>query len=111
MGHNFSLKFSKKSMSEPKIVNTGGRNNRPKFRGRNRGRGKTTWHPVTHLGHLVQNESIKELGVIYRFSLCIKEYQLVDRLLEEKEGKLREDVMKIMPVQKQTTAGQRTRFK
>ena len=38
----------------------------------------------------------------------IKEYQIVDHLLGPA---LRDEVMKIMPVQKQTTAGQRTRFK
>lgn len=62
----------------------------------------------------MQSGEVKDLEVIYRFSLCIKEYQIVDKLIPggpEGEGKLKEDVMKIMPVQKQTTAGQRTRFK
>merc|ERR1719498_436107 len=98
-------------MNDQKSVNTVSRSNKSKFRGRSRSRGKSSWHPVTQLGHLVQDGNIKELGIIYRFSLCIKEYQIVDHLITEKEGKLKEDVMKIMPVQKQTTAGQRTRFK
>jgi small subunit ribosomal protein S2e len=38
----------------------------------------------------------------------IKEYQIVDKFLE---SALKDEVMKIMPVQKQTKAGQRTRFK
>ena len=44
---------------------------------------------------------------IYLFSLPVKEYQIVDYFLP----KLKDEVMKIMPVQKQTRAGQRTRFK
>jgi small subunit ribosomal protein S2e len=42
------------------------------------------------------------------FSLPIKEYQIVDWFLGTK---IKDEVMKIMPVQKQTRAGQRTRFK
>lgn len=44
---------------------------------------------------------------IYLFSLPVKEYQIVDFFLPG----LKDEVMKIMPVQKQTRAGQRTRFK
>ncbi len=50
---------------------------------------------------------IKSIEEIYLFSLPIKEYQIVDHFLP----KLKDEVMKIMPVQKQTRAGQRTRFK
>ncbi len=38
----------------------------------------------------------------------VKEYQIVEFFLGPK---LKDEVMKIMPVQKQTRAGQRTRFK
>jgi len=51
---------------------------------------------------------IKSIEEIYLFSLAIKEYQIVDHFFGER---LKDEVMKIMPVQKQTTAGQRTRFK
>jgi small subunit ribosomal protein S2e len=47
------------------------------------------------------------LEEIYLFSLPIKEHQIVDEFLPD----LKDEVMKISPVQKQTRAGQRTRFK
>jgi len=63
---------------------------------------------VTKLGRLVKNHHIKQLEEIYLYSLPIKEYQIIDMFLGQK---LKDEVMKIMPVQKQTRAGQRTRFK
>lgn len=63
--------------------------------------------PVTKLGRLVKDGKIKSMEEIYLFSLPVKEYQIVDFFLP----KLKDEVMKIMPVQKQTQAGQRTRFK
>jgi len=65
--------------------------------------------PITKLGRLVKEGFIKRLEEVYLFSLPIKEYQIIDFFLGE--GKLKDEVMKIMPVQKQTQAGQRTRFK
>ena len=66
------------------------------------------WTPLTKLGRLVKDGKIKSLEQIYLFSLPIKEYQIIDFFLGPK---LKEEVMKVMPVQKQTSAGQRTRFK
>jgi len=62
---------------------------------------------VTKLGRLVKDNQIKSLEEIYLFSLPVKEYQIIDRFLPT----VKDEVMKIMPVQKQTAAGQRTRFK
>ncbi|KAF7727308.1 40S ribosomal protein [Apophysomyces ossiformis] len=84
----------------------GGRGRGRGARGR-RGEEKNEWVPMTKLGRLVKAGKIKSIEEIYLFSLPIKEYQIVDYFLP----KLKDEVMKIMPVQKQTRAGQRTRFK
>jgi small subunit ribosomal protein S2e len=57
---------------------------------------------------VVKDGKIKSLEQIYLFSLPIKEHQIVEFFLG---SALKDEVMKIMPVQKQTRAGQRTRFK
>jgi small subunit ribosomal protein S2e len=66
------------------------------------------WTPVTKLGRLVKEKKINSLEEIYLFSLPVKEYNIIDWFLG---SALKDEVMKIMPVQKQTRAGQRTRFK
>lgn len=67
------------------------------------------WTPLTKLGRLVKDGKIKFIEEIYLHSLSIKEPQIIDWFLPAPV--LKDEVMKIMPVQKQTRAGQRTRFK
>merc|ERR1711991_24558 len=81
-------------------------------RGAGRGRGgaeSKEWVPCTKLGRLVKEKKISSLEEIYLFSIPIKEHQIVDTFLGE--GTLKDEVMKMFPVQKVSSAGQRTRFK
>ncbi|VDL60277.1 unnamed protein product [Hymenolepis diminuta] len=94
----------------------GGFGGRGRGRGGRRGRGArgrpgkdSEWKPVTLLGRLVKDKKITSLEEIYMYSLPIKEAEIVDTILGSQT--LKDEVLKIMPVQKQTCAGQRTRFK
>ncbi|KAF3404297.1 40S ribosomal protein S2 [Talaromyces pinophilus] len=100
----------------PRRGGFGSRGDRGGDRGRGRGRRgrrggakseEKEWQPVTKLGRLVKAGKITSMEQIYLHSLPVKEYQIVDFFLP----KLKDEVMKIKPVQKQTRAGQRTRFK
>ncbi|KAH0654373.1 hypothetical protein KY289_032051 [Solanum tuberosum] len=66
------------------------------------------WVPVTKLGRLVKNGKIRSLEQIHLHSLPIKEFQIIDTLIGPS---LKDEVMKIIPVLKQTRAGHRTGFK
>lgn len=88
--------------------------------GRFGGRGKgDEWMPLTKLGRLVKMRKIDSLEEVYTASIPIKEAKVVDMLLmnsQKNKGKsleeiLSDDIMCILSVQKQTKAGQRTRFK
>lgn len=95
----------------------GGRGGGPGGRGGRGGRQEDVWEPSTKLGRLVQRGKINSFEEIFRFCFSIKEPQIVDHIVKKKSssgdkgGTLKEEVMKVKPVQKQTKAGQRTRFK
>jgi small subunit ribosomal protein S2e len=87
----------------------GGRGGRDGGRGGRGGRDEeNAWVPVTKLGRLVKEGKIGSIEEIFLFSLPVKEAEIIDFFLKDK---LIDEVMKIMPVQKQSSAGQRTRFK
>mmetsp|Transcript_24418 Transcript_24418/g.45869 ORF Transcript_24418/g.45869 Transcript_24418/m.45869 type:complete len:269 (-) Transcript_24418:137-943(-) len=90
-----------------------GRGGRGRGRGRGRGgdrgdRDGEVWTPVTKLGRLVKDGRITSIEEIFLYSIPIKEAEIVDHFIG---AKLNDEVMRIMPVQKQSSAGQRTRFK
>eukprot|EP01068_Selenidium_serpulae_P009028 Selendium_serpulae@DN5133_c0_g1_i2.p1 len=98
----------------------GDRGDRGGDRGRRRrGRGRprsaaddlNKWVPVTKLGRLVKEGHIARLEDIYLHSLAIKEHQIIDHFYKDEDNKLKDEVIKICQVQKQTRAGQRTRYK
>jgi small subunit ribosomal protein S2e len=88
----------------------GGRGRGGRGRG-DRKRDEEEWKPLTNLGRLVFNGIITRLEEIYYHSIPIKEYQIIENLLKINKKELKEDVMAVKSVQKQTKAGQRTRFK
>jgi small subunit ribosomal protein S2e len=76
-----------------------------------RGPEEPEWEPLTNLGRLVKMGVITKLEQIFYHSIPIKEYQIIDHLMKKQGKTLKEECMKIKSVQKQTKAGQRTRFK
>ena len=86
-----------------------GRGGRGQKRGP-RGQEEEEWIPCTNLGRLFKSEYVKSLEEIYYHSIPIKESNR-RFLIQEIPNALKEECMKIKSVQKQTKAGQRTRFK
>lgn len=77
-----------------------------------KGGDEKAWVPCTKLGRLVTEGKIGSLEEIYLHALPIREFQIIDFFFPEKEGEnaLKDEVVKIHPVQKMTSAGQRNRF-
>merc|ERR1712085_224203 len=71
------------------------------------------WTPCTKLGRLVQQGKISSIEEIYLHSLTIREAQIIDHFFPSAAnpgGVLKDEIAKIHPVQKMTSAGQRNRF-
>jgi small subunit ribosomal protein S5 len=65
------------------------------------------WIPRTRVGRWVQEGRITSVDELFKLSLPIKESQIIDTLLPN----LQEEVLDINLVQKQTDAGEKSRFK
>merc|ERR1712110_735112 len=76
--------------------------------GKGKGSEEKEWVPATKLGRLVKDGKINSIEEIYIHSLPIKEFQIIDHFFTP--GTLKDEVMKIHPVQKMTSAGQNNRF-
>lgn len=82
-------------------------------KGKGKDAGDEKWVPHTKLGRLVQLGKIESIEDIYLHSLTIREYQIIDHFFSPAAagtGGLKDEVVKIHPVQKMTSAGQRNRF-
>lgn len=91
----------------------GGRGDRGRGgRGRGERGSKDEWTPMTKLGRLVKEGKFPSIQDIYLYSIKIKEVEIIDHYFNEEAGtELKDEIMGIQPVQRQTAAGQRTRFK
>jgi len=67
------------------------------------------WIPKTDLGRLVKMGKITSIDTIFRSSIRIQEPEIVDHLLGK--ANLKEDLVSVQSVQKQSKAGQRTSMK
>jgi small subunit ribosomal protein S2e len=83
-----------------------------KGKGKGKGNAKTEeeWKPITKLGRLVKAGKITTFEEIFLAGVPIMEVEIVDQIAKAKGIELKDDVMKIHPVQRMTAAGQRNRF-
>ncbi|MFX0078857.1 MAG: 30S ribosomal protein S5 [Candidatus Hermodarchaeota archaeon] len=65
------------------------------------------WEPVTKVGHQVKAGEITSIEDLFQLAVPIKEPEIIDVLLPD----LQEEVIDINLVQKQTDAGEKSRFK
>lgn len=79
------------------------RSARPKFRR------EVEWIPKTNLGRLVKAGKITSMDEIFKNSIRIQEPEIVDHLLGKQN--LKEELVAVKSVQKQSKAGQKTSMK
>jgi small subunit ribosomal protein S5 len=69
--------------------------------------GLETWVPKTRLGKMIQEGKVTSIDEVFLSGLKISEPQIVDALIPD----LQEEVINVNLVQKQTDAGEKSRFK
>lgn len=74
---------------------------------RDQSKGLEQWVPKTRLGKMIQEGRITSIEEVFMGGMQLKEPQIVDTLLPD----LQEEVIDINLVQKQTDAGEKSRFK
>jgi len=91
----------------------GGPKGGPRRPGAGPRKGGAEWRPLTKLGRLVQANKVESFEEIFRMAVPIKEPEIIKYISDKQDSEVKwaEEVMKVKPVQKQTKAGQRTRFK
>ena len=57
---------------------------------------------MTRLGRMVDKNEIKSLEEIFKLAMPIKEVEIIDKLISAED--LKEEIMKVKPVQKMTSA-------
>jgi small subunit ribosomal protein S5 len=65
------------------------------------------WVPRTRLGKMIQEGKISSIEEVFQAGLQVRESQIVDALIPD----LQEEVINVNLVQKQTDAGEKSRFK
>lgn len=65
------------------------------------------WVPKTRLGKMIQEGKISSIEEVFQAGLQVRESQIIDALIPD----LQEEVININLVQKQTDAGEKSRFK
>ena len=76
-------------------------------RGRQRENPLDTWVPKTRLGRMVHEGQVLSISEIFEENYRIKEVEIIDILVPD----LKDEVIDINLVQKQTDAGERSRFR
>jgi small subunit ribosomal protein S5 len=89
------------------VTSARGRRDRERGRRRDSSESLEQWIPRTRLGKMIQQGTISSIEEVFAAGLKIREPQIVNALIPD----IQEEVININLVQKQTDAGEKSRFK